>query len=411
MSTLKPRSVSDSEESTKPSGQVRIGRERVRDGWFGGLADRVGWRFRGVIGRELAKAAISPLIDWPRSGGVTAGYSVILGVPWHLRHLLKVNLRFLAQLDRQNLRAIHVVLDRTCKSDLSRMEADARAHYPQLPLKFSCYTGLAGRVVEKLDISTFYNSMNCATALAAIDSSHAILHDFDLYPLRADYFERMYSQMVREQLHYCGVEVTCFDGLTPEDLVLGTWGLGMDVAWLRRTHRPIEIFHTVRRLGDRVISLDPFSESQLRPGVRRAIVSPCDPEGFCHVKNLCSSYLRFSTGRRVTIEWRLHYLWYLESLTGARQLADVIERMERSDTGQLEIDGRVVDFTGTHPTCANVLRSELSRMDAFLFGEIRPEVVQYIDAFRSFLGGTSRAGRQGRAAGVEWVEAGGAGDR
>lgn len=411
MSNLKQQSVSDSKESTRVSVPNRIGRERVRDGWFGGLADRIRWKVRGVIGRELAKAAISPLIGWPRSGAVKAGYSVILGVPWHLRHLLKVNLRFLARLDRQNLRAIHVVLDRTNKSELNRMEADARADYPQLPLRFSCYSGLAGRIVERLDISTFYNSMNCATALAAIDSSHAILHDFDLYPLRADYFERIFDQMVRERLHYCGVEVTCFDGLTPEDMVLGTWGLGMDVAWLRETHRPIEIFHTVRRLGDRVISLDPFSDSQLQPGVRRAIVSPCDPDGFCHVKNLCSSYLRFSTGRRVTIAWRLHYLWYLESLIGVRSLADVTDRMIRSDSVCLDIDDRVVDFDGTHPTCANVLCTELTRMDRFLFGEVRPEVVRYIDAFRSFLDGSSRAGRLDQGSGIEAVEAGGLGDR
>lgn len=367
-----------------------------RDGntpsWLGRVTWRINKRVRGMVGRELAKAAIGALIDWPRTTGLTKGYSVILGVPWHLRHLLEVNLRFLARLDRQHLRAIHVVLDRTNRSELGRMEVSARAQYPQLPLKFSCYTGLAGRVVEKLDISTFYNSMNCVTALSEIDSCHAILHDFDLYPLRADYFERIYSQMVRDRLQYCGVELTCFDGLTPEDQVLGTWGLGMDVEWLRRTHHPIEIFHTVRRVGDRVISLDPFSDSQMRPDARRAIVSLSTPDDFCHVKNLCSSYLRFSTGRWVSIAWRLHYLWYLESLTGTRNLAEVIHSMEHSEHGRIEIDGRVVDFGGTHPTCANVLRAELSRMDMFLFGEVRSEVVQYIDAFWTFLDGISDSG-------------------
>lgn len=385
MSNSTPQSDSNSGTQRTPQGTPARYRSRGGPSWLSKAVWSGKKRIRGMIGRELAKKAIGALIDWPRSARLTNGYSVILGVPWHLRHLLKVNLQFLARLDRQHLRAIHVVLDRTSKSELSRMATEARADYPQLPLEFRCYSGLAGRIVERLDISTFYNSMNCATALAAIDSSHAILHDFDLYPLRADYFERIYAQMVRDDLQYCGVELTCFDGLTPDDQVLGTWGLGMDVEWLRRTHRPIEIFHTVRRFGERVISLDPFSDSQLRPDARRSLVTSSAPDDFCHVKNLCSSYLRFSTGRWVSIAWRLHYLWYLESLTGTRQLSDVIERMEQSDKGQLEIDGRVVDFTGTHPTCANVLRSELSRMDAFLFGEVRPEVVQYIDAFWAFL--------------------------
>ena len=377
--------------SAAASGQTASTRDGTRQGWLARVAWQAKKRVRGMLGRELAKAAIAALIDWPRMGHVTRGYSVILGVPWHLRHLLEVNLRFLAKLDRQNLRAIHVVLDRPNRSERNRLEQNSRTQYPQLPLTFHCYQGLAGQIVERLDISTFYNSMNCATALAAIDSSHAILHDFDLFPLRADYFERIYAKMLREQLHYCGVELTCFDGLTSEDQVLGTWGLGMDVEWLRRTHRPIEIFHTVRRLGDRVISLDPFSDSQLRAGVRRAMISTSASDDFCHVKNLCSSYLRFSTGRWVNIAWRLHYLWYLESLVGLRKLEDVIEQMEHCDGTRLEVDGRTVDFIGTHPTCANVLRSELTRMDEFLFGEVRPEVVQYVDSFWAFLDGVTEA--------------------
>ncbi len=368
-------------------------------GGLGRMVAKVRRWLRGLVGRELAKSAIGLLISWPRTAPLKPGYSVILGVPWHLRHLLGVNLQFLAKLDRTNLRAIHVVLDRPCRSERDRLEREARASHPQLPLVFHCYEGIAGRIVERLDISTFYNSMNCATALAAIDSTHAILHDFDLYPLRPDYFERMYEQMVRNRLHYCGVEVTCFDGLTSADKVLGTWGLGMDVGWLRRTHRPIEIFHTMRTIGDRVISLDPFSDSQLRPEVRRELVATCAAEDFCHVKNLCSSYLRFSTGRWVSIAWRLHYLWYLESLIGQRRLDEVVERMENADGSLLEIDGRIVDFKATHPTCANVLRNELTRMDEFLFGEVRPEVVRYVDAFWSFLDGIAELGRGDRSQG------------
>ena len=360
-------------------------------GRIGDWLNRCRKTLRGYLGRELAKWAIGCLIDWPRSAELHPGYSVILGVPWHLRHLLEVNLGFLARLDRTNLRRIHVVLDRAHESELGVLERRATQAFPDLPMRFQCYQGLAGRLVERLDISTFYNSMNCATALREIDSTHAVLHDFDLYPVRADYFERMYRQMLEENLHYCGVELTNFDGLTRDDLVLGTWGLGMDVGWLRRTHRPIDIFHAVRRVGDRAISLDPFSASQLRPCTRRRLVANVSSEDFCHVKNLCSSYLRFSTGRPVNIAWRLHYLWYLESLIEKRDLAEVVEAMDRSRGRSLGIDDREVDFAATHPTCANVLRTELTRMDEFLFGKARPEVIAYVDSFQRFLEATVEA--------------------
>lgn len=350
-----------------------------------GRASRAMRLLRGLVGREAVKLPLGAMLRWPREAQLAPGYSIILGVPWHLRHLLRVNLRFLQRLDRRNLRRIHVVLDRVAPQELASMELEARASNPDLPLCFQCYRGISGRLVERVDISTFYNSMNCATALSAIDSRYAILHDFDLFPMRRDYFERMHEQMTRDNLHYCGVELTRFDGLTDDDFVLGTWALGMDVEWLRRTHRPIEIFHSMRKVGDRIISLDPFSESQLRPGVRRSLVEQSGPADFCHVKNLCSSFLRFSTGRPVKIAWRLHYLWYLESLVDRRDLAGVIDGMRQGQGTTLVIDGRSVDFTGTHPTCANVLRSELSRMDQFLFGGVRPEVVEYVDAFGKFL--------------------------
>ncbi len=340
---------------------------------------------RHLVGREVFKCALGPLLSWPRRAELQSGYSIILGVPWHLRHLLGVNLRFIAAADRQSLRAVHVVLDRANPQALAELRASIDRDWSGLPLKFHCYEGLAGRLVEWIDVSTFYNSMNCATALKAIDTTHAILHDFDLYPTRSDYFERIYRQMIDRRLHYCGVEFTPFDGLSAADQVLGTWGLGMDVGWLRSTHRPIEIFHAVRRVKGRWVMLDPFSHSQLRKGTRRELVDGSDTGDFCHVKNLCSSYLRLSTGRHVTIAWRLHYLWYLESLEGRQDLSALSVDMDRSADGRLQVGERIVDFTGTSPTCASVLRGELLRMDQSLFGAVRPETATFVDSTERFL--------------------------
>lgn len=351
---------------------------------LGGLGE-LSKAVKGFLGREPAKFVLARMLSWPRSQTLTPGYSIILGTPWHLRHLLEANLLFLNRLDRTNLRAIHVVLDRPNQSALEEVRRSVADRFGHLPLVFQCYQGASGRLVEALDICNFYNCMNCATALSAIDSTHAVLHDFDLYPLRPDYFERMYRQMVDRSLHYCGVERTKFDGLTEEDHVLGTWGLGMDVGWLRRQHEPIEIFHVLRRIHGRWTSLDPFSDSQLRFGTRRELVDDVTPEDFCHVTNLCSNYLRFSTGRPAKFAWRLHYLWYLESIIGKRRLDEVSELMRRTQGSVIELDGKRVDFAGTDATCANVLGTELDRMERSLHGACRPEVRDYVDDFRTFL--------------------------
>jgi hypothetical protein len=350
-------------------------------------------QLRALIGRDSVRLALRMLLRWPRDSPLESGYSIILGVPWHLRHLTSVNLECIARTDRSNLRQIHVVLDRVAPVQLDEIRASLPSHLLELPLLFHCYSGVAGRIVEMADVSTFYNGMNCITALQQMATKHAVLHDFDLYPVVPHYFERIYRQMLEHDLHFCGVETTRFDGLLDSDLVLGTWGLGMDVEWLRRRFAPADILHRIRTIRGRPVSLDPFSDIQFTHCAQRELVEGLQPDDFCHVKNLCSSYLRFKTGRPVKLAWRLHYLWYLEHIHCGRDLAPITQAMNEATDLALLVDGQMIDFFGTDPTCANVLDAELSRMDQFLFDSIRPQVRSYLDASRRFLEHRNTRGR------------------
>jgi hypothetical protein len=340
---------------------------------------------KAYLGREPVRQALNWALKWPAARPLAEGYSLILGVPWHLRHLLNVNLEFIARTQSPNLRAVHVVLDRKSPKGRAELEQSVAPHLRSLPLHFHCYSGIPGRIVEMADVSTFYNGMNCYTALSQMTTRHAILHDFDLYPLDPAYFEKIYQQMRDQDLKFCGVEYTHFDGLQEEDRVLGTWGLGMDVEYLYKNHKPVDIFHRLRIIRGRPVSLDPFSEIQLFADARRDRCQALTTDSFCHVKNLCSSYLRLMTGRPVTLAWRLHYLWYLENLQTQRSLEPVVEAMNASDNKILRMDGRDLDYAVTHHTCANVLQQDLERMDRFFFGEVRDVIQSYVGAFRRFL--------------------------
>ncbi|WP_319409032.1 hypothetical protein [uncultured Desulfosarcina sp.] len=340
---------------------------------------------RNLIGRESIKLLLRPMLRWKSLDDPIEGYSIMLGVPWALRHLLKVNLDFISRTDLTHCHRICIAFDRRRQPGYLEIISETRNAFPELPLSFNHYAALPGFVVEKVNVSTFYNSLNCATLLPNIETRYAILHDFDLYPIVPEYFESVYRSIRTHQWHFCGLEKTRFDGLTDQDNVFGTWCLGMDVKWLRSKFHPIDIFHRVKDLEGRQISLDPFSAIELGTS-RRGPIDHLDGGACCHVKNLCSTYLRFTTGRPAVIVWRLHYLWYLEFLSGEPQnLLSAIEAMENAKSSLLQIGDYRADFSDADPTCANVLRNELMHMETALHGAMRPEINRYIVAFEKFL--------------------------
>ncbi len=340
---------------------------------------------RNIIGREGVKLLLRPMLHWSRLDQPKDGYSIMLGVPWALRHLLRINLEFVSRTDLTNCHCIHVVFDRRRQSGYEKMVQETREYFPDLPLSFDHYAELPGIVVEKVNVSTFYNSLNCATLLPKIQTNYAILHDFDLYPLVPEYFEAVYKTIKKNKWHFCGLEKTTFDGLTDDDNVFGTWCLGMDVQWLRSHFKPIDIFHRVELVGPRQVTLDPFSSLELKTP-KRGPVDLLDETACCHVKNLCSTFLRFSGGRPAKIVWRLHYLWYLEYLCDMPDnFLRATEAMRAANTSILRVGSYQADFSDADPTCANVLRDELYRMEDVLFGGARPAIKQYINAFEEFL--------------------------
>ena len=340
---------------------------------------------RQRIGREIVKHALATIHCWHPLRTPTAGFSIILGVPWDLRHLLSVNLQFVAKTDLSQLGKLFVVFDRRERTEMAEIETRMRREFPTLPLEFVCYPPAAGWLIEKVHVSTFYNSMNTTLAIGRCKTKYAVLHDFDLYPLRKDHFTSIVDAMRGNTWRFSGHELTHFDGLEDQDRQIGTWTLGIDVEWLRKHYRPIDCFHRVTRHRERLFNLDPFAWIQFQTPAR-GLTSGFDDTQFCHVKNLCSTYLRFLKRAPLQVAWRLHYLWYLEVLSGdAGRLAEVATAMDECTDGVLHVDQYPADFRLTHASCGNVLRNELMAMEGFLFGAIRPEVSQYLDAFDRFV--------------------------
>jgi hypothetical protein len=337
------------------------------------------------IKRDALKMVLGPWLSWSPLTQPKEGFSIVLGVPWALRHLLPVNLEFVQRTDIARLQRIFIVFDRIAQEGGDAFIEQVRQQFPRLPLSFSFHPAVPGRIVEKINQSKFYASMNWTLGLAQCETPYAIMHDFDLYPLVPNYFTSMVDAMRERKLRFTGLELTHFDGLDTGNGLIGTWALGIDVAWLRQNYRPIQCFHAVEYIGGKRFDLDAFTYIEsMTP--ERALVGVVGGKDAAHVRNLCSTYLRFSKGENVDVVWRLHLMWYLEALGGnAERLAQIVRIMDQATSSRLSVEGTAVEFAGTHVTCANVLRDEIIPMEKFMFGQVRPETMAYADAFERFL--------------------------
>lgn len=328
---------------------------------------------------------LAPLLHWRPLETVHDGFSIILGVPWALRHLLPVNLRFVNQTDIHNLHRIHIIFDRITQKGAQEFILAISKEFKTLPITYSFHPPIAGHLIQFIDQSKFYASMNWTMGLAQCETRYAILHDFDLYPLSPHYFESMFRALRDKELRFTGLEFTHFDGLEDSHQLIGTWALGIDAQWLRAQFKPIDCFHTVERINGQRFDLDAFTFIEsITPA--RALTENITNKDMAHVRNLCSTYLRFSKGELFDVVWRLHLMWYLESLCESHEkLLELTQLMKCANSSTLQVGRLTAQFSDTHVTCANVLRDEIIPMENFLFGKPREEVLIYVKEFEKFL--------------------------
>lgn len=337
------------------------------------------------MARRVVRFLLGRRLTWEPLANPEAGFSIVLGVPWGLRHLLPVNLKFVAKTDLRECRRIHIVFDRIERPEAAEVVERIRHEYPALPLHFQFYPPKVGGVIERFNATTMYHATNTVLAMRECVTKYFIMHDFDLYPLHPDHFACVYRSMRDRALHFSGLEYTYFSDLTEADRVVGTWVLGIDAQWVRSNYQPLDAYPRWTMYKGRRLACDPFTYIELQTD-KRALAPELNRDDFCHVNHLCGTYLNAMKGEQPNVLWRLHYLWYLEEVSGHREnMADATRLMREATGPTMTIGPLTSDFSEIHVTCANVLRDEVRRMEEFLFGAVRPHVAEYCEAFRAFL--------------------------
>ena len=324
------------------------------------------------------------LLRWTHTTGDRPGYCIVLGVPWMLRELLDVNLRFVDGCDLTDLDTIHIVFDRVAQPEGDDLIAQTKQRFPGLPLAFHFHPDRTGKLIGASNNASLFACMNWMLGLRAARTKYVLLHDFDLYPIEPLYFRNLHRNLRDRQLHFTANERTYFDGLTDEDNILGTWSLGIDADWLRENFKPVHCFHAVAKVFGRWTSLDGLTHIETHTD-RRALCDVFLPDHAVHVTNLCSVYRRYRSGQDFDPVWRLHLLWYLQFVAGdAAPMQQATEAMRQTTSPTLSFDRNTIDFSQSHHTCGNVVRDCITRMEHALQGSVRDQVAAYLAASDAF---------------------------
>lgn len=172
---------------------------------------------------------------WPAVEEVTPGYTLVLPVPADLPVFLYLGLATAAHQDPAGRVETIVVPDQMTPEFGAAFE-NARREFDVGPIRLvpvGRRSRLFRRIARNDPSKNYFLQIHAGTAAAR--TSHALLHDADLFIRDPGFLARHYRRCAEEKLACLGVS-PCWDDWLREhgfDHVVATWELLVDLGWLR----------------------------------------------------------------------------------------------------------------------------------------------------------------------------------
>ena len=216
------------------------------------------------------------------------GYTLLLTVPPDLPVFLKLALHVCRRQDLTGLVETLVIPDRATPG-FAAVFSEAATGWEGGPIRLVNLGGLDGAIRSRTTNTSVIHWLQIINACAAATSTHALLHDVDLFLFDPNFFRNRYETCLARDLRCLGVTiredmalgVDAALGRTSSDRVvfpelshlLSTWELCFDVRWAR-SFRPSQLRPQYVRLNGRLKHLDTLHLAQLRAGPARVACLP-----------------------------------------------------------------------------------------------------------------------------------------
>jgi len=343
--------------------------------------------------RRLLTRSLEGLVEWSALTDPVPGYTIVIGCVTDLSGIALANLEALRRCDLSGCAELLLVFDRPLAevhvlNELPESVAGA-------PVRVLGYEAHQARAARRIGWGWVYSWMSWSIGVGAARTRAVCLHDLDAMPLSSDLFLRLFEEFERSGAIFQGVRPYSGNGLVEADGFVTTYEMMLDAGVLRERARALEAFSRFGKRDDSWIDFDTFLYLQERLGERHLF--EIDPEELFHPSQLLCQFTDHlnAPDRLPPGGGNLSLLAYLLHLGGEhRHLEEGTQALDAGGT-RIIVGSRELDLSELPLEKLEWQRTQVERLERFLFDEVRPEVAHWLDSLQAALspGGTIRSGR------------------
>lgn len=340
------------------------------------LAARAKW---GVV-----RGLLASMSRWEPIRKPAEGYSIVIGCPAKLLTILGANLALLYRQDLSGCREVVCVVDAPREAvEGERLEREMAGRFGAegAGLRWMYYTPREYRVLDRLGYPAGFCWYSWQKGLGTLATRHALLHDFDAFPLRPGLLRERYESVLQDGAAWLGQRCYQGNGVEREDGLVTTFEMVLDIAAVRERLRPIELFNRITTYRGRTVEFDITLEAQASGQLGAARAMDIAEEEMVHPSQVVHQFTELTHNRDYVppARNRLPFIPYLLDVAGdERVLADAVRKLATDAT--FELGGRTVQLGRTDPEHVVWLAKQAGLMEAALHGRVRDHVSAYFEA-------------------------------
>lgn len=327
------------------------------------------------------RIAIGNLIQWQPLEDVSPGYTIVMGCMRSLSSVATANLRMISKQHLPNLHELVLVFD--CAPDeipqiVQPIVEELQNH---ISVRVIGYTPKQVRISHLINWGWVYAWLSWCIGVGAAKTKYVILHDLDAMPVAPGFFENIFENIVNSGAQFHGVRQRT-DYPEPEKNVLAaTFELAIDIEYLRKNHRAIDVFNKLKLINGKYVDFDTFLYIQWLSPLRCVTAVKGD---LVHPSQLICYFTDFVAGRKYVsqISHNLLILPYFSFLGGDPQPIQLIApKLSKIDADRVPFQGKELAIDRVSPEQWAWMEKQIRRLEQTQFGHTRQEVEAYLVGF------------------------------